>query len=300
MNRIEEQLPAAAAGKFLTFQQTENEIINIVGRLHDLRLASNPDIFERLWAAHIGRVEEVEASIREGDIIPIGEDMDEEGKPLDVNTPEIEERGSDEDAVMKDNFELFPGTSIPAAPKRGKVAATISNAAAVPFPTQLVSDAAIRQRSYPNYSSEPFNSAGNPKALSLTQQHYLRPQLPGVMSIWIMTSPPHVSYRNRAYHHPAAPVQEQEMVAFFTQVMERAEHVREKDVKGYALGYGWCDVSRWIEKTVGQGCRGLGDGVKAGESEGERLGWEVFQKDLLDAVTKGVMVWRMKVLVVKK
>ena len=297
LNKLHDRLPSPGPDKFLSFQQTESEIINLIGRLHDLRLASNPDIFERLWSAHIGRVEEIEAHPEPDGVFPLGPHMGEEGNPWETTTTEVGEQQADQDVVMKD--EISASASVPAASQGKQDVATTSDPAAVPFPTQLLSDEAIRKRVYPNQSSEPFNSSGNTIPPSMTQKHHLPPTLPQVMSIWITTWPPHPSHPSRAYQHPAAPVQLQDMVFFFTQVMERTEHIAEQDVKGYALSYGWCDISRWIEKTVGTGCRGIGDGKKAGGSEGERLGWDVFQKDLLDAAKSGVMIWRMKVLVVK-
>ena len=305
LNKAAEKLPAPQPNQFLTFQETEEEIINIIGRLHDLRLNSKPAIFERLWLAHIGRIEEIEAHVEPYEITPIGHQVDEEGNPLRTTEVESDDEQADDD-VLTEEEELFASVSksgtksIRAAPQGESSLARSPVAAAVPFPTNLLSDEAIRQRIYPNYSSEPFNSTGNPIPPSMTQKHDLPPTLPQVMSIYIMASPPCSPYHNRAYHHPAAPVQEQNQVAFFSQVMDRVSHVAEKDVKGYALSYGWCDVCRWVGKTVGQGCRGFGKGEEAGESEGERLGWEVFQKDLIEAAHAGVMIWRMKVLVVKK
>jgi hypothetical protein len=307
LHRVADKLPAPDAGNFLTFQQTETEIIGLIERLHDLRLASNPDVFERLWAAHIGRIEEIEAPLAHDGIVPLGQEVDEVDDPLTTPVPDARKQWPDPDALMED--ELFASVSHPrknagkrTAPQGKKRAAAPSHnvIAAVPFPTQLISDAEIKKRICPNYSSEPFNTSGNHIALSMSQKHRLPPSLPAVMSIWIMTAPAHATHPGRAYHHPAAPVQEQDMVAFFRQVMERAERVAERHVQGYALSYGWCDVSRWIAKTVGRGCGGVGDGAPAGESEGERVGWEVFQKDLVGAAKAGVTVWRMKVLVVRK
>jgi hypothetical protein len=303
LNKLTDALPSPAPGRFLTFQQTENEIISLVERLHDLRLASDPDIFERLWAAHIGRIEEIETPVKPYEIVPMGQDIDEWGNPLTTAAADQQDDQEDvmeEEEEEEEEEEMFASVSMLAASQRHTDLATSSAAAAVPFPTQLLSDEAIGKRAYPNYSGEPFNSFGNPIPPSMTQMQRLPPTIPQVMSIWIMTSPPHAAYPNRAYHHPAAPVQLQDMVSFFAQVMDRVEHIAEKDVKGYAFSYGWCDVSRWVEKTIGTGCRGAGDGKEAGESEGERLGWDVFQKDLLDAAKAGVMIWRMKVLVVKQ
>lgn len=178
---------------------------------------------------------------------------------------------------------------------------TIStDAAAPPFLAGLLSDEQRRRLVYPNHSAEPFNTTGNPIPPTMTEMHNLPPTLPKIMSVYIMTSPTYVPYVNRAYHHPAAPVQEQNQVAFYTQIMQRAERIADKDVKGYTFSYGWCDISRWVEKTVGFGCGGRGNGEAAGESEGEKRGWHVFQRDLVDAAKAGVMVWRMKVLVVEK
>lgn len=299
VSELTDRLPSPAPGEFLTFQQSEDEIIDLIGRLHHLRLASDPDVFERLWAAHIGRAEEIETPIEPTEIVRMGHLFDEKGNPL--HHPGADQPGDediDEDIDME--HETIATASGPITSPRIQDLATSSAVAAVPFPVQLVSDEDIRKRVYPNYSSEPFNSSGNAIPVSMTQKHRLPPTLPRVMSIWIMTSPPHASYPSRAYHHPAAPVQEQDMVSFFTHVMDRAEHVAAEDVKGYAFSYGWCDVSRWVEKTIGTGCGGEGDGKVAGESEGERRGWSVFQKDLLDAANAGVMIWRMKVLVVKQ
>jgi hypothetical protein len=310
INKIAAKMPSPQEGEFLTFQQTEDEIIGIIGRLHDLRLASNPDIFERLWGAHIGRVEEAETSMEPYEIVPMGQDVDEEYNPLGTNAAQANDQQAGEDANIEEGEEeeeeMFASvnelrsTSLPTTAPHDSNPATSSHAAAVPFPVQLLSDNDIKKRIYPNHSSEPFNSSGNPIPTTMTQNHNIPPTLPRAMSIYITTWPPQFYTPNRAYHHPAAPVQEQDMVAFFTQVMERVGHIADRDVKGYALSYGWCDVSRWIEKTIGHGCGGMGDGVKAGESEGEKLGWHVFQKDLVDAAKKGVMMWRMKVLVVKK
>ena len=301
LSQIADKHPAPDPSGFLSFQQTEDEIINLIGRLHDLRLASSPDIFERLWAAHIGRVEELEAPLERYEITPMGQQVDEEGHPLSIMKTESDEQDSlmGVDAGVP-SASKSGHTSMPAAPRGAGALPTSRDATAVPFPAQLLSDEAIRKRVYPNYSSEPCNTSGNPIPPSLTAKHRLPPTLPRVMSIWVMTSPPQAPYLNRAYHHPAAPVQVQDQVAFFDQVIYRAGHVSEQEVKGYALSYGWCDLVRWIVKTIGQGCGGIGDGAKAGESEGERLGWEVFQKDLVEAAQAGVMVWRMKVLLVKR
>ena len=295
LGKLTDRLPSPAAGEFLTFQQTEDEIIDLIERLHDLRLASNPDVFERLWAAHIGRVEEIETPIGLSEIVRIGQHFDEEGNPLQNTSGD---QPGDEDVDMEG--EMSASVSAPIASRRNQDLATSSAVAAVPFPTHLISDEDIRKRVHPNYSSEPFNTSGNTPPVSISQKRRLPPTIPQVMSIWITTSPPHAFYPSRAYHHPAAPVELQDKTSFFTQVMERAEHVAQEDVKGYTFSYGWCDVSRWIDKTVGTGCRGVGDGRIAGASEGERLGWDVFQKDLLDAANAGVMIWRMKVLVVKQ
>lgn len=306
LNKIADKLPAPEPGMFLTSQQTEEEIMNLLERLHDLRLASNPDVFERLWTAHIARVEEIEAPVETHGVTGRRPQVDELNISSSATRTKIEDDDPEvnSDILMEDVAPACGSRSgnanPPAAPQGGMVSPICSDAVAVPFPVNLLSDEAIKKRTYPNYSSEPFYTSGNPIPPPLTQQHYLPPTLPRVMSIWITTCPPQVPYANRAYHHPAAPVQVQDQVAFFTQVMERAGHTADEDVQGYALSYGWCDVCRWIEKTVGQGCRGLGRGEKAGESEGERLGWEVFQRDLVEAAKAGVMIWRMKVLVVKK
>lgn len=298
LDKIADKLPTPGPEKFLSFQQTEDEIINLIGRLHDLRLASDPNIFERLWAAHIGRVEEVEAPLERYGITPMGQQVDELGNPLDPAGAEDGIPQADQDTIMEDEAATLASDSSDTS--NVNIEATSTHATVVvPFPVKLLADKDIKKRVYPNYSSEPFHTSGNPIPPSLTEKHKLPPTLPKVMSIWIMCSPADARYFDRAYHHPSAPVQEQEQVAFFKQVVERAE-VAEEDIKGYALSYGWCDVCRWIEKTAGQGCGLVGDGKKAGESEGERLGWEVFQKDLIDAAKAGVMVWRMKVLVVRK
>lgn len=298
LNKVADKLPAPEPGQFLTFQQTEGEIINLIERLHDLRLASKPDIFERLWLAHIGRIEEIEAHVEPYGVTPMGHQVDGEGNLLSTTRTVSGNEQVDEDVPMDDDDAGNPG--ITTAPLGDKFLTITTDAAALPFPTGLLSDEAIRKRVYANYSAEPFNSAGNPIPPTMTQKHDLPPTLPQVMSIYIMASPPRSPYNNRAWHHPAAPVQEQDQVAFFTQVMERVDHVADKDVKGYVLSYGWCDVARWVAKTVGMGCRGFGNGDVAGESEGERLGWGGFQKDLVEAAQAGVMIWRMKVLVVKK
>lgn len=301
-----EKLPAPEPGQFLTFQQTEKEIMNLIERLHDLRLSSKPEIFERLWLAHIGRIEEIEAHTEPYEITPIGHQVDEEGNPLSGKAVDCGGDQVEEDTIMEDGEEAFACAS---KVKRFNASTTqqgdrslraSTDAAAIPFPASLLSDDAIRKRIFPNYSAEPFNTSGNPIPPTLTQKHDVPPTLPQWMSIYIMTSPPRSPYHNHAYHHPGAPVQEQDQVAFFTQVMKRVDHIADKDVKGYALSYGWCDTSRWVEKTVGTGCWGVGKGEEAGESEGERLGWGVFQKDLLEAANSGVLIWRMKVLVVKK
>lgn len=301
-----EKLPAPEPGHFLTFQQTEKEIMNLIERLHDLRLSSKPDIFERLWLAHIGRIEEIEAHTEPYEITPIGHQVDEEGNPLGGKAVDCGGDQVEEDTVMEDGEEAFASASKverfnASITQQGDSSLRAStDAAAIPFPASLFSDDAIGRRIFPNYSAEPFNTSGNPIPPSLIQKHDLPPTLPQSMSIYIMTSPPQSPYHNRAYHHPGAPVQEQDQVAFFTQVMKRVEHIADRDVKGYALSYGWCDISRWVEKTIGAGCCGVGKGEEAGESEGERLGWGVFQKDLLEAANSRVMIWRMKVLVVKK
>jgi hypothetical protein len=306
LSKMENKLPIPAPGESLTFQQTEDEIINLVERLHDLRLTSNPAIFECLWVAHIGRVEELEApveSVEPYEITPIGHKFDEEGNPLSTTAGEASGKQVEKDTLMEDEAATSGSnsgsTSMPAAP-HGQQIVLETDAAAYPFSSNLLSAEDIRKRVYPNYSAEPFNSSGNPIPPTMTVMHHVPAAHPKAMSIYIMTSPPRVPYINRAYHHPAAPVREHNMVAFFTQVMERAEHLADKDVKGYAFSYGWCDITRWIEKTVGEGWGGLGTGERAGESEGEKQGWELFQKDLIDAAKAGVMIWRMKVLVVKK
>ncbi len=304
LNKLAEKLPAPEPGQFLTFHQTEKEIMDLIERLHDLRLSSKPDIFERLWLAHVGRIEEIEARTEPYEIIPIGHHVDEEGNYL--GSKEVGCGGDQvEDTVMEGEAETSASASgakhsnVLTAQQGDNFLRVTTNAAAIPFPASLLSDEAIRKRIFPNYSAEPFNTSGNPIPPTLTQKHDVPPTLPALMSIYIMTSPPRSPYHSRAYHHPGAPVQEQDQVAFFTQVMKRVDHIADKDVKGYALSYGWCDTSRWVEKTIGTGCRGVGKGEEAGESEGERLGWGVFQKDLLEAAKSGVMTWRMKVLVVK-
>jgi hypothetical protein len=303
-----EKLPAPKSGLHLSFQQTEDEIINLISRLHHLRLASHPDVFECLWAAHVARVEEVESPLQQQlDLVPTGPRLDEKCDSMRCNTAmEIEGQSQDQNSKMED--ETIPSTSCPASTtlvassiQNDQVTAiSIGTAADVSNSLRQTSDEAGRKRAYPNYSGEPFNTSGNPISPSLTARYLSPPRLPQVMSIWIMTSVGYASRRHDTYHHPAVPVREQDMLAFFSQMMERAGCVAEEDVKGYALSYGWCDAIRWIEKTVGQGCRGIGDGSKAGESEGERLGWEVFQRDLVDAAKARVVIWRMKVLVVSK
>ena len=306
LDKLAGKLPAPEPGQFLTLQQTEKEIMSLIERLHDLRLSSKPDIFERLWLAHIGRIEEIEAHTEPYEITPIGHQVDEEGNPLVGEAVDCGGDQVEEDTVMEEGEETFPSASkvklldAPTTQQSGNFLRATTDVAAIPFPASLLADDAIRRRIFPNYSAEPFNTSGNPIPLTPTQKHDVPPTLPQLMSIYIMTSPPRSPYHNRAYHHPGAPVQEQDQVAFFTQVMKRVDHLADKDVKGYALSYGWCDTSRWIEKTVGTGCCGVGKGEEAGESEGERLGWGVFQKDLLEAARSGVMIWRMKVLVVKK
>lgn len=305
LDKLAEKLPTPELGQFLTFQQTEKEIMNLIERLHDLRLSSKPDVFERLWLAHIGRIEEIEAHTEPYEITPIGHHVDEEGNPLGSKEVGWDSDQVEEDTVMKEEDEVFASASranqfnASIAQQRDSSLQATTDAAAIPFPVSLLSDDAMRTRMFPNYSAEPFNTSGNPIPPTLTQKHDVPPTLPQLMSVYIMTSAPRSPYHSRAYHHPGAPVQEQDQVAFFTQVMKRVDHIADKNVKGYALSYGWCDTSRWVEKTVGTGCRGVSKGEQAGESEGERLGWGVFQKDLLEAAKSGVMIWRMKVLVVK-
>jgi hypothetical protein len=282
LHKLQSKLPASAPGTLLTAEQTEDAVLDIIERLENLRIASHPDVFERVWLAHIGRTEEIEAPVVVPDVAAIRRHAAEEGSPLSTVETETGDQQHDFDTYMQD-----------------KTASVSTAVAGVPLPTNLLSDEEIRKRVYPNYSAEPFNTSGNPIPPSLTEQYRLPPTLPKVMSVYIMASPPHVAYLNRAYHHPAAPVLETDQVAFFKLVTERAEHIAEKDVMGYVLSYGWCDIARWIEKTVGQGSGGVGNGEEAGESEGERVGWGLFQKDLIDAAMAGVMVWRMKVLVVK-
>lgn len=291
-----EELPALEPGTYLSSQQTEDEIIDLISRLHHLRLASHPDVFERLWAAHIGRVEEIESSPQQHDLVPAGPRLDEKCDFLRDPAMEIERQSQDQDSIRYPAF-----TRVASSTQNDQVSAiSTGNVADLHSSVRPITDEAISKRAYPTYSVEPFNSSGNPIPPSLTVRYLSPPRLPRVMSIWIMTSVGYASRRHDTYHHPAVPVREQDGLAFFRQLMERAGCVAEEDVKGYALSYGWCDAIRWIEKTVGHGCRGLGDGSKAGESEGERLGWEVFQSDLVDAAQAGVVIWRMKLLVVRK
>lgn len=82
LNNAAQQLPSPAPGRYLTFQQTEEEVMAIVERVHNLRISSNPNIFERLWAAHIGRVEEIEQDLEPFEMTPMGHLVDEEGNDL--------------------------------------------------------------------------------------------------------------------------------------------------------------------------------------------------------------------------
>jgi len=322
------KLPDLLPGDFLTFQQTEAEIIGLVERLHDLRIASKPDIFQRLWIAHIGRLEEIEAHDEPYEMTPMGHLVDAAGIIIDsakdvghvaadenistvaagkkraVEIDEEMDEEMDEDAAM---FEGHASSSKTTIAKDSQIAKDFQlaqdfqlaeDAAAFAFPVNTLSEEQLQKRRNPNFSAEPFNSTGNPMPASMTQMHNIPVRMAGAMSVYIMSSHPRSPYTNRAWHLPDAPVDEQHQVKFFTQILARIDHVADKDVKGYALSYGWCDVSRWVRKTAGMGCRGWGNGENAGESEGERQGWEVFQRDLREAAHKGVMVWRLKVLVV--
>jgi hypothetical protein len=304
LNKIAERLPSPSDDGFMTFQETEDEIVHLVERLHDIRQSSRPEIFERLWQAHIGRVEEIEAHAEPYEITPIGPRVDKEGTQVVVPASDASYDHSGEDVIMGDDNNA-PTNGLSAAElalqsQTDRFRGILNGTPDVHSPARKVLEPAMRIEMSSSLSTEPFNTSGNPVPTSWIHNHRLPPTLPEQMSIWIMTSPPYVPYSDRAYLHPSAPVRVQDGVFFFRQVVERAGTLREQDVKGYAFSYGWNDITRWIEKTVGQGCRGAGDGKRAGESEGERVGWEVFQRDLREAARAGVMVWRMKVLVVKE
>lgn len=281
LKELQNKLPAPAPAPFLSSHETEEEILSIIERVAYLRTAAHPDTFERLWDAHIERAYELDdADLEEQQTTEMRNCLDESSQPAVVEG-ETSSKQAGQDTPMKDasveKTTRFGDPSNPGQPSGETAIAISSTVAPLTFPVNLVSNAQIRSRLDPNYSNEPFHTSGNPTPPSLSQIHRLSPALPGYMSIYITTSPPHFAYHDRAYHHPAAPVAIQNQVAFFQQVMERAERIVDQDVLGYAFSYGWCDVSRWIEKTLGHGCRGSGDGREAGESEGREWDGRYFR-----------------------
>ena len=132
---------------------------------------------------------------------------------------------------------------------------------------------------YRNLSNEPFAMAGNP-----LPQSFPRPipaRVPAAMATYVTTAPPESPYTQQAYEWLDAPVRMVDQKAFYDGLMLRVKMPAER-VQGLVMSYGWCDVCRWI----------------AAGSAGERKGWSVLQTDLAWAAGRGVMVWRMKVLVV--
>src|SRR4051812_42193477 len=48
------------SNRYMSADETDQAIIDLVVRLADTRARSNPAIFQRIWDQHIGRVEELE------------------------------------------------------------------------------------------------------------------------------------------------------------------------------------------------------------------------------------------------
>ena len=308
---VENQNECSEDGK-LSAWQVENAIFNIASEVHALRVVSDPQVFEHLWAVHISRVEEWDTSQvfttadEHKDSINNGRSRATEPRTskTDGTSSVTSYVHAGEKASKAYVGEDSEGQTFPAGLEANTLGSPRSAVAEPPTPP-LHSIPSSISLSHRNLSNEPFNTHGSPIPRTLTQQRLLPPTLPEVMSVWISTFPPRSqSVANVAYHHPAMPVREQDMPYFYRRLMERVDHIAPHQVQGYAVSYGWCDVTRWIPKTLGRGFLEPGGsrarGGEAGYSDGEKEGWFQLQEDLIDAAKKGVAIWRMKVLVVKK
>lgn len=168
----------------------------------------------------------------------------------------------------------------------------------------------------------------------------MSPTTPQVMSVWISTIGiissaclPNLSTTttlalsnatsnpgttSAAYHWPAAPVQNFDLVPFFAGINARI-NPRTVTVLGYLFSYGWNDQCRFLTSGLAELGNRIGqedDAVnkatnKKTAANGKKnkddfdleqwafvkLGWRDFQTDLAEAARLGVKVWRMKVCV---
>jgi len=275
----------------MTYDETDEALIELIVILDRLRANTEGETFDRLWEKHVLRDEEdeeddsvqqqssVQASANDG---KLSTTPDTRGKgkgkaSSNQKTPDETEEAKTEEEI-KDlvvRLNRVRSKSKPAFFDRL-------------WETHMARLDEVEEwrRDSPTYNyelnlaNEPWASNGTPIPPSWPLPFPAR--LPGVMSVFISTAPvADPMHTRKAYHWIDAPVRVQDQQAFFSGLDTRANFASSY-VNGYAITYSCDEVTRWIDNN----------------HTGRKYGWSVLQRELLAYAKMGVGIWRLKVLVV--
>lgn len=198
-------------------EETDEAIFNLIVRLHDIRCASNPEVFARSWELHMARLDEIEdiSDLRRGPARP------EEQTPSAISPAQL----------LGQQMQEYEGAAL---------GTTVSSLKAIDLaerPGQASPN--VRQK---NLANEPFNTNGPPSVLNQLKLSQT-PLVPSTVYAYITTAPPSFAYNDSSYVWPDAPVSMIDYKRFWDGIDQRAEV---RNISCYVLSYCWNDVMRSI------------------------------------------------------
>jgi len=246
-------------------RHTESAIMDLFARVAYIRAHSDPEVFERLAAQHLGRTEEYDE---------VGVQTEDQSQPRTVVQQELR--------------------TTPALPVDARGATSDHDHGTLPLSTRSTLPSGTNgsdQLGPPiPLSNLPFLTDGPPQRppLVLSSISY---RLPATIATYITTTQTSSSAPTTSYSWPSAPCLPGALQSFLAGIDLR-HNIPSQSVHGWVLSYGWNDLCRFI----------LNDNTMAADTQRSQTqaGWLTFQEDLVNAARQGVTIWRMKVCVVVK
>ena len=229
LNRIEQAIDSSKNNSarrqrhYMTAEQTDQAVCELISRLHEIRCQSNLDTFASSWETHLARLEEIE-------------EFDEFKNDI-AATPV---NGARVKASSKGTVPYTDAGEIRGRGKKSPDRLPVTSAEGhSPLAVSL-------RRPRSALANEPFNTRGPPSPLdqlALARTTFL----PSSLSVYITSAPPVHPYKDKSYHWPDAPIGVTDCKRLFDGIGQR---VAVRKIYSYSLSYGWNDIMRLIENDA--------------------------------------------------